>query len=489
MIEEELSYRTEWRGTELGELVYSLNLAPGETRTVSVARTFERQTETTRSITSVLDVTESRSTDLASAMESEAKLEEEKGQSSHWDAKAGGSYGPVSASASAGGARNQTSKQFARQMQSIAKNAAQSIGKSTREEVSATSRTSEKVESSESSVGQIANINQGRALNLLFYRLNNIYHGGVYLEDLRLVVVPGREIVAGTGIQVPVTFKMLEMAEALDALADEDPFVEYFGVDPASLRSHALKTLYETIVYEYLDAESLARLGIREENRKALPAIFDQSSGALSLEHPPRHIELEAEENGKENGDSEQPSSYEKDLEQAGRTLLGLTTRNVPVEPHSLAVPSGALYLDALVGMRPATEPYSEEMRTRELQTKSAEIEEMLARAALDRARAQSLSQRSTMYDSPLLLRSPVIQKAVPENEGRRLAIFLSGPLPHGRWLVYHGSEPVGELEAFTPGESTVNALWTRKQDWLDRLDTGALRLVEHATGVAVQAP
>ncbi|MFP4348812.1 MAG: hypothetical protein ACLFQY_11040 [Desulfococcaceae bacterium] len=487
MIEEGLSYRTEWRGTELGELVYSLNLAPGESRTVSVTRTVERQTETSRSITSVLDVTESRSNDLASAMETEAKNEQDRSRSSHWDAKASGSYGPFSASAGAGGADNQTSKQFARRMQSIAKNAAQSISRNTKEEVSATSRTTAKMESTESSVGQVVNINQGRTLNLLFYRLNNLFHGGVYLEDLHLVVIPGTEIIAGTGIQIPVTFRISELAEALDQLVAREPFVDYFRIDPTAVRLHALKAVYETILYEYLDEASLAALGIDEKDRKILPGVFDQSSGMLSFQGPQPAFEVEDEKGDAAPNESGRESIYEADLQKAGRVLLGLTTRNVPIEPHSIVVPSGALYLDALVGMRAATEPYSEEMRERELRLKSAEIEETQARAALDRARAETLGRGYASEEFPMILRSPVIQKAVSDTDRKGLSLFLSGPLPRGRWRIYHASEPVGELTSFTAGESRVTAVWSQPQNWLDRLDLHALRLVEVTTGIRVE--
>lgn len=488
MIEEALSYRTEWRGTELGELVYSLNLAPGESRTVSVTRTFERQTETTRSITSVLDVTESRSNDLASAMETEAKNEEEHSKSSHWDAKASGSYGPFSASASAGGAGNQTSKQFARRMQSIAKNAAQSISRSTREEISAASRTTAKMESTESSVGQIANINQGRTLNLLFYRLNNLFHGGVYLEDLHIVVTPGTELIAGTGIQIPLTYRIAELAEALDEMVAREPFIDYFQIDPISVRSHALKAIYDTILFEYLDRKSLAAMGVGEEDRKSLPAVFDQSSGMLTFERPPEMPVLENTGDPKETRErTDRESEYEENLGKAGKILLGLTARNVPIEPHSIVVPSGALYLDALVGMRAATEPYSEQMRERELLLKSAEIEEKQARAALDRVRAETLRHKLWQDDQPLVLRSPVIEKVKPDGDGNALDIYLSGPLPRGRWILHHAGEAVGEPTPSNPGESRLKTPWPRSREELERLDPNALRLVDMTTGIAIE--
>jgi len=79
-LEESLSYRISWQEMQLGELISSINLAPGEERQVTMTRAFERETTVSRSTTSVFDISQTDSTDLATEMENQSRQESQQSQ-------------------------------------------------------------------------------------------------------------------------------------------------------------------------------------------------------------------------------------------------------------------------------------------------------------------------------------------------------------------------------------------------------------------------
>jgi hypothetical protein len=76
-IHESLSYRTAWRTSELGELVHSVNMGPGEERTITIEQASEQQVERVQATTSILDLTESDSLELSTEIEKEANASTE----------------------------------------------------------------------------------------------------------------------------------------------------------------------------------------------------------------------------------------------------------------------------------------------------------------------------------------------------------------------------------------------------------------------------
>ncbi|WP_213290549.1 hypothetical protein [Bradyrhizobium sp. sGM-13] len=220
-IREELAYKSHWKHPEIGELLNSLNLAPGEERTITIERSYSREAEERKTATSLLDVSETESLDLATEIENEAKRSEDTSRSSNWDVSAGGSFfgGLFSASGGAGGSSTTTTSEFARNVQKLARRASNSLTRRTRQEVSTSSSVRTNILSREVTTIKVNNINDGRTLNLLFYQLFNVYECGLYLEDLELVIVPPIEVVDGSNVTLPVRAKFSEIEKALD-LAD-----------------------------------------------------------------------------------------------------------------------------------------------------------------------------------------------------------------------------------------------------------------------------
>jgi hypothetical protein len=103
-VQEELVYSSQWLYPELGELIHTINLAPGEERTVLVEKSSERKSEDHRSTTSIIDISQTESLDLGSEIENEARSSNESTSTSTWSVSAGATYGAASASGSAGGA-------------------------------------------------------------------------------------------------------------------------------------------------------------------------------------------------------------------------------------------------------------------------------------------------------------------------------------------------------------------------------------------------
>ena len=220
-IQEELVYKSRWLYPELGELAHSINLAPGEDRTILVEKSTQRTSEDRRTATSIVDLAEVESLDLGSEIENEARSSTESTSSSNWNVSASGSYGGASASGSVGGSNTVTAKQFAGRVEKLARKAATSLSRKNHQEVTSSTSVTTTVSSKESTTIKVKNINEGRTLNLFFYRLYNVYRGGIYIEDLNLVVLPSTEAVAGSGLILPRVFPRERISDALRLLSPD----------------------------------------------------------------------------------------------------------------------------------------------------------------------------------------------------------------------------------------------------------------------------
>ena len=92
-----------------------------------------------------------------------------------------------------------------------------------------------------------------------------------------------------------------------------------------------------------------------------------------------------SEENARE-------AQYEEDLAALAAKLADFEIADLPVVTDELLVATRGLYLEALVGMNPGTEPYSELVRDQEVRRREVDSELVAARAALLRARAAAVA-------------------------------------------------------------------------------------------------
>lgn len=455
-LEEELSYRTEWRGTELGELIQSFNLAPGEEREVTVTREIVRKTEEVESITSVLDVVRERRSEFTTMVEDTLRNEKQTTTTTNWNVKAGASIGVANVSGGVGGSHTKSSKQFAQTVKRSASKASQRLREQQKVEVTSSSRTETRVQRAESTSSTIRNINDGRTLNLLFYNLDNVFLGGLFLENLRFVHFPSVEIVAGTGIREPRTYEFEQLPLLLKESTLDPGFSGIFEDRMASLQIHILRRLSATIFEEYTTVGNTEAVDDRTLDREIEKIrALDRSTGVLKL---PLDVQPEELRAALGLGEADSPIVYDDpvglhevldhELHMILRLLGRLRIEPKAVEPHRISVPSGATYLDAVVGSGEATEQYSERMREHELAVREADAWHRRAEAQVLEARAAS--SRGLLDEEWTVAREPRILKVSATTEGA--LIELSGELPPGSWIASTGDEVLGPAER-QPGD------------------------------------
>ena len=104
------------------------------------------------------------------------------------------------------------------------------------------------------------------------------------------------------------------------------------------------------------------------------------------------------------------------------------------------------LYLDSLVGARPSTEPYSEEMRAQEVRKSAAEVLKTEAEAWYSLAQSQRIAQMPPGSNPAGNLLTGVHVVTEPGMSLLTLGFLL--PLPTGPWVVCVDGDPVtgGEI-------------------------------------------
>ncbi|MCK8463012.1 hypothetical protein MUY35_04015 [Aliiroseovarius sp. S1339] len=420
-IEEDLVFSTKYIGAEVGELASSINLAPGERREILVEKSTKTELEVRRTATSLSDLNENSATDYASELENEAKASRESTKTQSLSASAGGSYGGFSASASGSSSSSQTTKDFARNLSKVARKAARSVTKQTRLEVQSSSLRKTTTSSRESTKIEIENINDGRSLNLLLFHLYNVYRAQLKLERLTFTFLSGIEVVSGSGIVLPQQFSLDELPEllrkfSLDGLPIR-PNKPDFPDDPQEAAlERVLDALIDTLM-EYHGSGSAS------------------SRSVLIPDFPPSGDNID-----------EKIANLTKSLTSmiysgAEIPLYTETEINGSKRLSEFLIGSPGLYLDAHIGDRDATEPYSNAMREAEVRRQHSEVREIETRALYNVARASRLGR----IDSPF----GVFGVFIGDD---KIRVTLEGEPLVGVYHIIHDAAKVGEFE-FNEGD------------------------------------
>jgi hypothetical protein len=422
-IREELSYRLSWNGTEIGQLISSINLAPGETRTINVSSKFKQTTSQTASFKSINDVNTSESFDLATEFQKEASQEFSKSDS--FQASVGGSYGvgPFSASASASGSRSSNLKTFSREMAKVAKKSAQSINRKFSQEITSSSSVSTEVTQDTSKSITISNINQGSTLNLFFYQVNNKYDSATYLTSLEILVSSTVELIAGSGIYETYSYRLNETDDMFaklhpDLLPGKNPTPPIVVVDPPNPNDpwniywKSIVDKLKTSISDEYDATTPAKPEsarvIRVNNSSSLVNLAKR---ILTKRNPTdaKTVDKKINQYNETNNlfDLVNDDNFESVCDQVILLKVGLGNVEIlenAVTRQNLIIASGGLYVDSLVGIMPATEDYAERMRKLEGARIESEIEKTVVTNEEVRAKTKLIMQSQNNFITEIFL-------------------------------------------------------------------------------------
>jgi len=439
---------------EVGDLAHTINLAPGEKRTITVERTTTRDREDSRTAKSLVDLVDTSSTDFSTEFEKEARHEKEKTNSTNWSVKASGSYGAASGSASASGSSTTTTKDFARQLEKVAQKASRTVTKKTSEEITTVTTVKTQVNTSDKNVIEIENINAGRSLNLAFYRLNNISTISMFLDQLELVVLPGVEVISGSGIVLPETFALRDLPSALRRLSLTAMPVSPIG-DPELARRRYSRQLLLDLIFALEDYDPAVTRGA--EGQRLL------TSAGPSLEEIRKEVT-----NYKPEGDPEAVNLATL-VDKLQTYLAGAITGTTPILPsQELVTGSAGFYLDSFVGVRPATEDYAERAREAELSIKGFEAAEASARAAY--------------YRSLVKPTGDVPGRALDALKTLELS-FAEVP-PAGNYKLWVDGTLTDKTFKAKAGEKIYKITWTEVQPWLSGAARNSCNLVHETLPV-----
>ncbi len=481
-VEESLSYRTAWKETRLGELVSSINLAPGEERTVTMTKVFEQETAVTRSSTSIFDITRSESTDLASEMENMTRQEGERTSNLQFSAKASGSYGFASAEASASGGTTHSLKDVSQAIGKVAKKAAKSVSQQNREEVSSTSTSRTKITNTDETTATITNINQGRSLNLMFYRLSNKFTGGLFLEGLQFDVISGVELIAGSGVLGSKSYSL----EDLPGLMAEFRGARLpFDIAPErqdAYENRVLDAIESLIGQEYLELPPAPAPKARTAAAPVQQEVAATSVQLVRLAAPAARMAVTLGASAPKAVQKHKAADRLARLTEALRGAEFLSDK--PMVPQELLIAAPGFYLDSVVGVRASTEPYSEEMRAQEVRMRAAEVFLKESEGIYQRAQAARLLQANGSDDGNFLT------NVVPNYKRKNLQLSLKQPLPPGDWYLRFDGRQKGRVPKRAIGTDNVSQTWPSIQEWLKAEDlTSRIELFDQSSGSVITYP
>lgn len=429
-IRETLDYRMSWAGLEVGKLIDSICLAPGETKIVSISSKFSSINSTTASTKTFNEISSVDSDEFSTEFEKLVTNELEKVRESSSSLSAGASYGGfIKADGEMKQSSKETIKDFTKNLNRSTTKATNTLSKKASVEVSFSSSTSVENTSTSTRNSTISNINQGRTLNLYYYQLNNRFLSRVYLENLRLEISSSLELIEGSGIYDKFVTKLSNIERVISLTKQFIPHLKD-GDENKNLRviiESIIRTLNEytnlPLLIESEDKREIAKLN-------SLKIIKIQNQFAEKFNHP---------------------INYEQLIDAYKLLISSIQFEDLYYNPETFIIDSGSYYLDSQVGVNPATEEYSEKMRELEAVKISTEIKKQIALTDEVKAKNQLLN-----INSPYIKEIVVLKKAeATESFASTIILNLSTKINDSDWTVYIKNLNIGNLTMSLTNQDT----------------------------------
>ncbi len=314
------------------------------------------------------------------------------------------------------------------------------------------------VETEDKTEATVKNINEGRALNLMFYRINNKFKGGLYLDNLEFEVIPSLESIDGSGVYEARRYSLSELSKVVNEFqANHLPFdvvdKEEEGKQKGNVKDRvtlqAIKTIDKLLHKEYQEP-----LKTGKPVTPATPEIA----------------------NGDENDIATQIKMGVKAIAEWLRSVT--IDSQEPLEPQDLIITSPGLYLDTIVSANPSTEPYSEEMRRQEVRYRAAEVFAKQAEGLYQQALASRLSGSA----------GNCLTRLWTDATNHEIRLSLKQPLFPGTWQIWVDENKEGVLSQDMNGQSMVSYTWDDNPDWFqDEALMQRIMLLEEESGAIVR--
>ena len=407
----------------LGELVATVNLAPGEERELTFETRTTKETERTQNATSSLELGNETSREFTSEFERELRRSSESVSRSNWNAKASGGFFGVRASAGGGGSRSSSRKDFDKSLKKTIGRTAQKVTRNTKRELSNSASVRTTTSTQETVSVKIRNVNEGRTFNLAFYNLLNKRDFSLKLDEIRFLLDPGVQAIEGLPHTLPREFGIGQLDDLLDSV---DMSAMPVGNPQPNAHTRLKRDLSLSIITALEDYTSAEDPPITVPDLATAKELLEDDTEPL--------------ENGL----------------RAFRSSLARIVYNEVSETleENVVVGSPGLYADSIIGARSATEPYAEWMRLKEVETKEAQVEKDLGMARAFNASASRAGNLAPFNVNPTAL------------SDQRLRLQFTAQPSLGDWklLVDGNLEKTFTIEE---GMTTIEIDFAEPQDWL----------------------
>ena len=389
LFEERFALDVAWKGIGLGEFSHSINLFPGEERELEITTTKKRSWETVSKTTEITKTgrtseaaTSSKRTDsfeekLHDSFETSKSFKKDDSKSSSMKLGISGPMGVATGSANfSADSKSSSSKStssVAKKARDITSRTSTEVSQSNKVSFSSSTEAQRSLEEkrlgedteSETQTIHISNINEGRTINYNFYQVMNVYQTNLWVEDVKLHISTGVEIIPGTGLTIAKTY---EIEDFIAILRD-------FRIYSESDRREIVKAIAAQIFkrYMYLEEDEIEDdpqvVKVRDGNKRELRALRNDSREIVFDE-----AQFDA---------ASDPATFRQpfDAELLELAELKLYVERLKVEAgDTYTINSGKYYVDAHLGLMPAMDEYLEARRDIETDRQQALNEELSAR-------------------------------------------------------------------------------------------------------------